>query len=410
MSYQNAPGTSPLLVDSSTIINNPGEPEEDENETVYEIVHHHEAREAPSTSSLIRSRSWRCWKITRQLLLSPLTDEHGTASSVAVGLAMLFVLGTAIGLLSHKSRDLRGSVYPVASACIGYTYFLMWSVSFYPQVASNVRRGTTRGLSADFAALNVLGFACYTVYTVTLYYNEPMRRAYAERHAGERPTVQSNDVAFCMHALLLASITLAQIGYYDGFGILRRRRHESGVVPLQQQQQRPPCSRIIGSVIGGILAIVVLYPLIAVWLFQWSSTLDYLYLLSYVKIAVTLIKYIPQVILNFRRKSTSGWSIWQILLDFSGGVLSDTQLVLDCWNMGDFSGITGNLAKFFLGSVSIVFDIMFMLQHYVLYPHHRRSSSMSVSSENVPVLDAEHEPILEDNDTQDEDDVEGLTV
>lgn len=37
--------------------------------------------------------------------------------------------------------------------------------------------------------------------------------------------------------------------------------------------------------------------------------------------------------------------------------------------MGDWTGITGNVAKFILGSVSMIFDILFMLQHYVLYPH-----------------------------------------
>jgi cystinosin len=110
--------------------------------------------------------------------------------------------------------------------------------------------------------------------------------------------------------------------------------------------------------------------------------LDYLYLLSYMKILVTLIKYMPQVLLNFRRKSTAGWSIWQILLDFTGGVLSDAQLFLDCWHLRDWSGVTGNLAKFFLGAVSIVFDIIFMLQHYVLYPDRRSTTILEVAEEN----------------------------
>jgi cystinosin len=50
--------------------------------------------------------------------------------------------------------------------------------------------------------------------------------------------------------------------------------------------------------------------------------------LSYIKIIVSLIKYIPQVLLNVSRKSTVGWNIWNIYLDFSGGVLSTLQLFL----------------------------------------------------------------------------------
>jgi cystinosin len=97
-------------------------------------------------------------------------------------------------------------------------------------------------------------------------------------------------------------------------------------------------------------------------------------MLSFIKILISLIKYIPQVILNIRRKSTIGWSIWNVLLDFTGGILSDLQLVLDCADLGDWTGITGNLAKFGLGFVSVTFDLIFMLQHYVLYRHERSSA------------------------------------
>lgn len=35
---------------------------------------------------------------------------------------------------------------------------------------------------------------------------------------------------------------------------------------------------------------------------------------------------------------------------------------------GDWSGLTGNPAKFFLSQISIAFDIVFIVQHYILYP------------------------------------------
>lgn len=39
-----------------------------------------------------------------------------------------------------------------------------------------------------------------------------------------------------------------------------------------------------------------------------------------------------QVIMNYRRKSTEGWSIWQNIFDFSGGILSITQMILIAHN------------------------------------------------------------------------------
>jgi len=73
----------------------------------------------------------------------------------------------------------------------------------------------------------------------------------------------------------------------------------------------------------------------------------------------------PQVYVNYRRKSTVGWSISQILLDFAGGIMSILQLVIDASLQADWSGISGNPVKFGLGNISILFDVIFMTQHYV---------------------------------------------
>ena len=41
-----------------------------------------------------------------------------------------------------------------------------------------------------------------------------------------------------------------------------------------------------------------------------------------------LVRYVPQAYMNFRRKSTVGWSIGNILLDFTGGSLSIIQVMI----------------------------------------------------------------------------------
>lgn len=123
---------------------------------------------------------------------------------------------------------------------------------------------------------------------------------------------------------------------------------------------------------------------------QW---LDVIYVMGNVKVFISICKYLPQAFLNYQRKSTIGWSIHNILLviftigvlinrqDFSGGIMSIIQELVDAIRMDDFGGITGvildcspvvltngqNIAKFLLGFVSIFFDVIFMLQHYVLY-------------------------------------------
>ena len=300
--------------------------------------------------------------VVLQFLIKPLTDDKGTPSAVISGLATLSLAGILMGTLSTKNHDLNGWWYPFVSAMIGYTYFFMWSVSFYPQVVINYRRRTTRGLSRDFCFLNLFGFACYATYNLALFYNTTARDEYSERHNGGAVPVQSNDVAFSVHALVLSAVTLCQIIYYDGF-------------------QMP--SRIVGV---GMLVLVLFIGLFGILVASHRLPgLDLLYVLSYIKMGITIIKYIPQVVLNFRRRSTAGWSVWQILLDFGGGTLSDAQLALDCHNLHDWTGLTGNLAKLTLGMVSIVFDVIFLMQHYVLYPNSDDAISTPVLEEEAPL-------------------------
>eukprot|EP00884_Botryococcus_braunii_P017683 jgi/Botrbrau1/4599/Bobra.60_2s0084.1 len=64
-----------------------------------------------------------------------------------------------------------------------------------------------------------------------------------------------------------------------------------------------------------------------------------------------------------QRKSTSGWSIWMVLLDFAGGGFSLFQLCLEAWVLQDLSVITGDAIKFGLGIVSMIYNLLFMLQH-----------------------------------------------
>ena len=94
---------------------------------------------------------------------------------------------------------------------------------------------------------------------------------------------------------------------------------------------------------------------------------DQIYTLSYVKLVITFVKYIPQAWVNYKRKSTVGWSIYQILLDLTGGILSLIQLVIDSSFKSDWSGVTGNPVKFLLSNVTIFFDAIFIVQHYILY-------------------------------------------
>ena len=110
------------------------------------------------------------------------------------------------------------------------------------------------------------------------------------------------------------------------------------------------------------------------------------YTFSYVKLVATIVKYIPQAWVNYKRKSTVGWDITQVILDVTGGFLSILQLVIDSSLQKDWSGITGNPIKFALGNITIFFDIILVAQHYILYPSRGPDKSDEVADHLTPLL------------------------
>ncbi|KAI8986974.1 PQ loop repeat-domain-containing protein [Pilobolus umbonatus] len=257
------------------------------------------------------------------------------------------------------------SIGPVVSTIIGWTYFIAWSSSFYPQFILNYRTKSVQGLSIDFLYYNVYGFICYSIFNLSFYYSESIKEEYKERYDNKDNLVRSNDVFFAVHAMFISMLTLSQTFYYQ--------RHPS-------QRLSNIAKYFIAITFTGILMMVygILFQVNIGRRLLW---IDLMYYLSYIKLAVSLIKYVPQAYLNFRRKSTVGWSIQNILLDFTGGVLSIIQLILDAFLSGDWSGISGDPVKFGLGFQSIAFDILFMLQHFVFYRNHKHAYLNTVDEE-----------------------------
>ncbi|XP_017046451.1 cystinosin homolog [Drosophila ficusphila] len=252
-----------------------------------------------------------------------------------------------------KSRAL---IY--TSIVFGWVYFVAWSVSFYPQIWVNFRRKSVEGLNFDFLALNIVGFTLYSMFNCGLYFIQDLQDEYEVRYPLGVNPVMLNDVVFSLHAMFATVITILQCFFY------------------QRAQQR------VSFIAYGILGIFAVVVIVSAGLAGGSVIhwLDFLYYCSYVKLTITIIKYVPQALMNYRRKSTSGWSIGNILLDFTGGTLSMLQMILNAHNYDDWVSIFGDPTKFGLGLFSVLFDVFFMLQHYVFYRHPRESSSSDLTT------------------------------
>ncbi|KAL6497576.1 hypothetical protein OROHE_027205 [Orobanche hederae] len=299
---------------------------------------------------------------------------------------------------------------------LGWVAFVSWSISFYPQVILNFRRKSVVGLNFDFLMLNLTKHSSYLIYNASLFFSSTVRRQYHERFGfNELIPVAANDVAFSMHAVLLTAFTLFQVAIYDKWCVGTRKSlefpSESFLLPGYLQQ----------------FVCVSLYPNILGCGWYPSASIN-------IQVVMTIIKYIPQLIenssrltrfpvessdnltdnvikpistrldgarvelelkaiLNFRRKSTIGFSIGNILLDFLGGVTNYCQMVVQSIDQNSWVNFYGNIGKTMISLVSIFFDILFIIQHYVQYRHKKDGSPsdpLAVSKEQL--LQTPHSP------------------
>lgn len=235
-----------------------------------------------------------------------------------------------------------------ASDVVGWLYFIFWSVSFYPQVYDNWKRKSVVGLNFDFLALNITGFIAYSVFCVGLCFVREVKNEYHSLHPTGVIPVEINDVVFAVHAVFVTALTIGQCFCY-----------ERG----NQVVSKYTAAALAVAWSGAAIFLLVT----SIGVNKSTPWLTFLYFCSYVKLAVTLTKYIPQAWYNYKRKSTRGWSIGTVLTDFVGGLLSIMQMFIVAYNYDDWSSIFGNFTKFGLGVASISFDVIFMVQHYCLY-------------------------------------------
>lgn len=148
--------------------------------------------------------------------------------------------------------------------------------------------------------LTKTGFFAYFVSNLVFFYSPLIREQYDRRHEGLAPTVQINDIWFAGHGFLMSVITASQYFLPHVWGF--RPSHGS-----------KPSRFIMGVFSGCIIGVVFIVLVVLRSPFRNSVDgdvvrsswvwLDATYAISYVKLVVTLIKYTPQVIVNYKNRS-----------------------------------------------------------------------------------------------------------
>ncbi|KAL5581283.1 hypothetical protein UlMin_013725 [Ulmus minor] len=238
---------------------------------------------------------------------------------------------------------------------LGWTAFLSWSVGFYPQLILNFRRKSVVGLNFDFVVLNLTKHSSFLIYNATLYFSKAVQKQYFEKYGfGEMIPVAANDVAFSSYAVLITAITLIQIAIYERGG--------------------QTVSKISFAIVFVVWLVAGVSFFVALPTHSWLWLIN---IFNSIQVFMAVIKYFPH---------TDGFSIGNILLDFSGGVASYAQMAVQSIDQDSWVNFYGNIGKPLLSLICIFFDIIFMVQHFLLYSGRRALIPSKTSKESEQPL------------------------
>lgn len=251
---------------------------------------------------------------------------------------------------------------------LGLIYVAAWSVSMYSPLITNWRHKSARAISADFVLLNLAGYF-YLACSLTIQFYRWVPES-PDRPEVEKPKLSGFDYCYSLHGFCLTVLTCTQLFY---------GRELWGFPDEYHGRMKSIYKRVLTLSIFIFCALTthfINYNRTIGW--DNSRTLTYCNRLFLLKIAMSLIKYIPQVMHNYERKSMMGFAISGVFLDITGGVASITQLAFQILKDTNFNvvSLTSNFGKIGLGLLTLTFNVIFISQ-WLLYEKNPNKISKS---------------------------------
>lgn len=229
------------------------------------------------------------------------TTKQEILGTYALSIALGTILGVSLPSASPSSSTSTGTDSSplglrILSACFGYVYFIAWAISFIPQIAENFKRRSTRGLSFDSIALAFVSFSSLAIFVLCLAFSDSVRQQYGQRYQGQSPPVSGGDVGFSIFAVLAEVLVIGQVAAFS-----------RETIRLSKAVAATICAILLSWLVLVCLAAV---PRTGAGdsnsssILQWLDVVTYI---SYYKLALTILRYLPQLHMNWRRGSMEGF-------------------------------------------------------------------------------------------------------
>ncbi|XP_072019472.1 cystinosin-like isoform X2 [Amphiura filiformis] len=142
------------------------------------------------------------------------------------------------------------------------------------------------------------------------------------------------------------------------------------------------------SIIAKVLLVIIKFAIALFFIimlasqFKAISFVTFIDIMGYLKLLLSFSKYIPQVHMNYERKSTEGWSIAVVILDLLCGALTVSGMFIVAFNYGHWISFIHSPTRLGIALFSIIFSTIFIIQHYVIY-------RIISEEDTIPIIGAE---------------------
>ena len=230
--------------------------------------------------------------------------------------------------------NFRSITLEVISQICGYSQMFFWCWGMFVIPYECIRIKSSRGLSKDFMLNNLIGFTLMAFQDNYGFFS--MNASYASE-------VHISDV--------LLSFCGCLFGYM-------------GTVIVFLIPSEVPNNVSWFSIIPNSVSLVMFFAWWGIFGVNSAAVLA-----GSAKACLSLIAYIPQIILVYKNKTTKGWSMVGVWVDFTGGALAVLQISVDYQNTGHGTGFFNelNYGKFLLNLLSCACCLVFFIQHYCIY-------------------------------------------
>lgn len=200
-------------------------------------------------------------------------------------------------------------------------------------------------ISLDTLTLNILGYVCYTYSIVSQMFNDTVRTQYQLTFDGGLPLLSGADLFYTCHGLLLQLVLFTQVMFGKQLWGFRSDRRNYR----------------LGNLARSLILVAATFVVFEYYNEEEFKELNVILTLSTVKVFFSLVKQIPQLLHNIKRRSMYGISKLQICLDMAGAIfcllefyLKNTQSLAEA--------LYSNRGKTGIAVVTLLFSSIFLFQ------------------------------------------------